>query len=111
MVRRIPKDGSGGSHSEKEENKEKPDDQFKDGGSSESQSEENHLPLASGSSESHNLEKQLLSNAKGCVIVPEDITHPTHHNHRKPSMVSFGEFSSIFSLSYVQSLYITIKLL
>ncbi|KAF2313136.1 hypothetical protein GH714_009439 [Hevea brasiliensis] len=68
LVRGIPKDGTGGSHSEKEKKKEDPDDQPKDGGSSESRSGENQLPPASEISESHAEEKRLFSNAKGHLV-------------------------------------------
>ncbi|CAK7355773.1 unnamed protein product [Dovyalis caffra] len=65
LVRGIPKDGPGGSHSENEDGKEDRDDQPKDDrGSSESPSRENELSPAPESSESRSLDEQLLKNAK-----------------------------------------------
>ncbi|KAJ9173456.1 hypothetical protein P3X46_016587 [Hevea brasiliensis] len=119
-VRSIPKDGTGGSHSE-EEKKEDPDDQPKDGGSSESQSEENQLPPVSESSESHTVENQLLRNAnrnaKCCLIGEEDISHlweslkKQHIITTENLLLSTCESFIRFLLLYVQSLYITTKLL
>lgn len=69
LVRGIPKDGTGGSHSEKKDGKEDPDDQPKDdGGSSETSLGENQLSPAPATSGSHRLDDQLLSNAKVCDI-------------------------------------------
>ncbi|KAJ9147773.1 hypothetical protein P3X46_029895 [Hevea brasiliensis] len=118
LVRGIPKDGTGGSHSEKEKKKEDPDDQPKDGGSSESRSGENQLAPASEISESHAEEKRLFSNAKGCLIAQEDISHlreslrKQHITTTDILLQSTCESILPFLLaSYVQSLYITTKLL
>ncbi|KAF2313153.1 hypothetical protein GH714_009519 [Hevea brasiliensis] len=118
LVRGIPKDGTGGSHSEKEKKKEDPDDQPKDGGSSESRSGENQLPPASEISESHAEEKRLFSNAKGCLIAQEDISHLRESLRKKhittTDILLQSTCESILPFllaSYVQSLYITTKLL
>ncbi|XVF51644.1 hypothetical protein PTKIN_Ptkin04bG0200900 [Pterospermum kingtungense] len=73
MVRSIPKDGAGGSPSKGNDEKKDPDDQPKDNeGNPESTSEESQLPPTSGSSESHGLDDQLLSNAKNFTMGHED---------------------------------------
>lgn len=116
LVRGIPKDGTGGSHSEKEEKKEDPDDQPKDDRSSESQSGENPLTPAE-SSESHAVE-QLLSNAKSCLIAQEDTSHLCES--LKKQYITTAEilllstcesYLPLLLASYVESLYITSKLL
>ncbi|XWS38503.1 hypothetical protein CRYUN_Cryun19dG0136700 [Craigia yunnanensis] len=117
LVRRIPKDGTGGSPSKENDEKKDRDDEPKDnGGNPESTSEESQLPPAPESSESHGLDDQLLINANICSIGHEDAIILTHSAFLKNQhtiatrilLQSTWEFF-IFSLLpfYVESLYIT----
>ncbi|KAK9266229.1 hypothetical protein L1049_012433 [Liquidambar formosana] len=80
LLHGIPKDGSGGSPSKQNDEREDTDDPPKDdGGSSESPSTESQLPPPPESSGSHNLDEQLLSNAKVCLNSPEYLSLLLRH--------------------------------
>ena len=65
LIRTIPKEGSGGSPSKKNDKRKDPDDSPKDNnGSSENPSTQSQLPPPPENSESHSLDDQPLSNAK-----------------------------------------------
>ncbi|XVF13294.1 hypothetical protein REPUB_Repub08aG0196400 [Reevesia pubescens] len=112
----IPKDGTGGSPSEENDEKKDHGDQPKDnGGNPESTSEESQLPPAPESSESHGLDDELINNAKICSISHEDsivlnsaLLKNQHTVATRILLHSTWEFF-IFSLLpfYVESLYIT----
>ncbi|XP_025014390.1 maspardin isoform X2 [Ricinus communis] len=115
LVRGIPKDGTGGSHSEKD-TREDPDDQPKDSGNSEGQSSESQLPPASESSDLHT-HNQLLNTAKICPINQEDTMHISQslknkHIITESLLQSTSEIFLPFLLSScVQLLYNMTKLL
>jgi len=74
LVPGVPKGGSGGSPSEENNGKEDPDDPPKDDGEhSEGPSADSQLHPAPESSESYSLDDQLLSNARDCHFVDEDM--------------------------------------
>ncbi|GAV82760.1 Abhydrolase_6 domain-containing protein [Cephalotus follicularis] len=110
LVRGISKDGSGGSPSEKNDEREDHDDPPKeDGGVSESPSE-GQLPPAPESLESHSLDDQPISNAKLCFIDHENaITLNKQLNLALEILLQFtGEiFVQDLLHLYVWSLYIT----
>ncbi|XP_022759169.1 maspardin-like [Durio zibethinus] len=117
LVRSIPKDGTGGSPSKENDEKKDTDDQPKDnGGNLESTSEENQLPPAPESSESHGLDDQVLINAKMYSIGHEDGITLTQsaflknqHSVAARILLQSSWELLIFSLLplFVESLYIT----
>ncbi|XP_037495656.1 maspardin isoform X2 [Jatropha curcas] len=118
LVRGIPKDGTGGSHSEKENEKEDPDDQPKHRENSESPSGKNQLPPASESSESHTVDEQLLSNAEVFLIDQKDISNLCELLKKEQIIdtesilqSTWASFLPFLLSSYMQSLYTTTKLL
>ncbi|XVE65003.1 hypothetical protein DITRI_Ditri07aG0146800 [Diplodiscus trichospermus] len=119
LVRSIPKDGTDGSPSKENDEKEDGDDQPKDnGGDPEGTSEESQLPPAPAGSESHGLDDQLFINSKMCSIGHEDaniLMHSTilknQHAVASKIVLQSAWLFLIFSLLpfYVESLYITSK--
>lgn len=117
LVKGISKDGSGGSSSEKNDEREDSDVPPKDnGGSPESPSTETQLPEAPESSGSHSLDDQLLSNAKVCFTSPEHVRLPISHAffEKQQDIVSTRFVQpawEIFILCllplYVETMYIT----
>uniref|UniRef100_A0A2P2KJQ9 Maspardin n=1 Tax=Rhizophora mucronata TaxID=61149 RepID=A0A2P2KJQ9_RHIMU len=84
LVRGIPKDGTGGSHSEKKDGKDDPDDQSKDDeGSSEASSRENKLPPPLESTASHSLDEQPVTSAKA-YFGGEEVTEGSYVMLKKP---------------------------
>ncbi|XP_022737954.1 maspardin-like isoform X2 [Durio zibethinus] len=117
LVRRIPKDGTGGSPSKENDEKKDRDDQPKDSeGNPENTSEESGSPPAPESSESRGLDDQLLSNAEACsidqadsIVLPHSALLKNQHTVATRILLrSTWEFF-IFSLLpfCVESLYIT----
>ena len=117
LVKGISKDGSGGSSSEKNDEREDSDVPPKDnGGSPESPSTETQLPEAPESSGSHSLDDQLLSNAKVCFTSPEHvrllISHAFFEKQQDIVSTRFVQPAwEIFILCllplYVETMYIT----
>ncbi|KAK2664778.1 hypothetical protein Ddye_003352 [Dipteronia dyeriana] len=113
LVRGTPKDdGAGSNPSEKNDEKEDPDNQPKDdGGNTESPSTESQLPAAPESSESHSIDDQLLSNAKFCLIGQQNIMQQPCALMRKQQTMAADihlQFAlEILVLYLVGSLYIT----
>ncbi|KAK8703286.1 hypothetical protein V6N13_021608 [Hibiscus sabdariffa] len=76
LVQSIPKDGTGGSNSKEDDEKDRDDEPKDNGGNPESNSEESQSsPSAPESSEFHGLDYQLLSNAEIHHENPVVLTH------------------------------------
>ncbi|XP_065858009.1 uncharacterized protein [Euphorbia lathyris] len=112
LVRGVPKDGTGGSYSKKEDKKEDPEDESEDGGNDESPSGTNQTTPVSESSESHTQDDPLESSE------PRDTLHSCA-SFRELEIISnaillqsaWESFLPILLLSYVQSLYLMTNLL
>lgn len=113
LVRGTPKDdGAGSNPSEKNDEKEDPDNPPKDdGGNTESPSTESQLPTAPESSESRSIDDPPLSNAKFCLIGQQNIMQQPCALMRKQQTMAADthlQFAlEILVLYLVGSLYIT----
>ncbi|KAK0586616.1 hypothetical protein LWI29_009753 [Acer saccharum] len=113
LVRGTPKDdGAGSNPSEKNDEKEDPENPPKDdGGNTESPSTESQLPTAPESSESSSIDDPPLSNAKFCLIGQQNIMQQPCALMRKRQTMAADihlQFAlEILVLYLVGSLYIT----
>ncbi|GKU95466.1 hypothetical protein SLEP1_g8823 [Rubroshorea leprosula] len=115
LVRGIPKDGDGGSPSQKHDEKDDHDDPPNhDEGDPDSPSADNQSPPAPESSEAHDVGDQLLSNAKFCLISHEGKTvlmDPAlllmKQHAIDTKVLSWEIFTFCLLPLYVESLYIT----